>query len=161
MNSEPEIQQSEPSNAARQILGDASPEDAAKNVQEDLQLITNPADATLGGKPRKRRAQPQQEPDEPTKAQIMFGEACVKTQAISVSGFAALFADADSATEMYRLHVETHRAELALAYAKVAKEFGYEVTGKVAALLILGSAEVDVIRDCWKAFVPKEKPEEG
>lgn len=146
--------------AARTMLGDTSKEDAAANVQSDLNLIAGPEQ--LAGKKRGRKPKSEQQIPEgqPTPAQVMFGEACVKTQSVTFEMLARLVAEQSTVDAIHKSHMETHRAELAFAYANLAKEYGYDVTGKIAAFWLLASAEIDIATDCWEAFVPKQKPEE-
>jgi hypothetical protein len=138
--------------SARSILGDRSIEEAAQATR-DLELVDpeekkerKPRSDT--GQPRKRRTD-SIEDTRPSPAQMLMGESCVETQALTVSVIAGLFLGGEQGQAIYNLHIQQHKQKLSVAYAMCAKEFGIEVTGKMAALSMLATAELGLGRDIW------------
>lgn len=146
---------------ARNILGDENREAAAEAVVGELNLVDPSID-----KPKRRGRKPNAEKVAastdsfsipPSPAQMLLGESVVETQAIAITTVVAMFSTTESAAEIYKLHVETHKKKLAHAFAMCAREYGIEVTGKMAALSMLATAEVGLLRECWDKWTPKEE----
>lgn len=147
---------------ARNILGDENKESAAAAITGELDLVdpdSKPIKQKRGRKPKDATpVEGQILP--PSPAQMLLGESVVETQAIALTTVVAMFSTSESAAKIYQLHVETHKKKLASAFAMCAKEFGVEVTGKMAALSMLATAEVGLLRECWDAWTPKEEKSE-
>jgi len=149
---------------ARNLLGDSNKEDAASSLESlgltfnDPETETKPA-KKRGRKPKNSVVTEEPEVLPPSRGHIMLGEEMVEAQALLVSVLAGFITEPESVKKIYELHVKVHKEKLTLAYATLAKEYGIEVSGKMAALGMLAMAQVGLGRDVWNAWVPKQETE--
>ena len=154
---------------ARNILGDNSKEDAVNNVL-DLESPTDVPKQKRGRKPKS--TQPvnlENAPKEVTETHRDLARSIIDVQAISIASFASMFATPESAKQIYETHyeedfdktlgkkVQVARRRLVEAFAKLAAELGIEASGKAVALMLVGSAELEIAREAWGKFEPKSK----
>lgn len=137
--------------------------DSAANAIEELNLVSpEEPRQKKERKPRQKKATSTVQPDlnEPSLGQMMFGESMVETQALAISFLSGFVATPESAFKIYQTHlIEENKKKLQRAFAVMAKEFGFEVSGKMMALGMVATVEMAVLRECYNHLEFKQTEE--